>query len=139
MYRISTMQSRKLNTKKILLSLTILSLVIITGVLAFFVLQSNSTINEASVDVTITLSEEGFSPEKITINKGDTVLFKTTRETYFWPASNLHPTHELYSEFDPQEPIDPQQSWSFTFEETGQWQYHDHLAPYYTGTITVKE
>lgn len=90
-------------------------------------------------DAVITLGMNGFEPKNITITKGDTVEFKTTREAYFWPASNLHPTHELYAEFDPQVPVDPTENWSFTFKETGQWQYHDHLAPYYTGTITVTE
>ena len=44
----------------------------------------------------VTLTENGFSPPEITINKGDTIKFKTSREKTFWPASNLHPTHSIY-------------------------------------------
>lgn len=87
----------------------------------------------------IVLGEEGFSPQEVIITKGDTVLFKTSRSVPFWPASNLHPTHDIYSEFDPQMPIDPDNEWRFTFKKIGKWQFHDHLAPKYTGTIIVQD
>lgn len=114
-------------------------LLLTTSILLGSILQSDNSPISPSPDVIITLTEEGFNPEKISIKQGDTVQFKTTRGTYFWPASNLHPTHELYAAFDPQEPIAPEDTWNFTFDELGQWQFHDHLAPYYTGTITVTE
>ena len=69
----------------------------------------------------IELGEDGFSPAEISIQKGDTVVFFTTQKKPFWPASNLHPSHTLYPEFDAREPIDPSQSWSFTFERPGEW------------------
>ena len=85
----------------------------------------------------VELREEGFYPKEITIGKGDTIQFTTIRTKLFWPASNLHPSHTIYPEFDPNEPIDPNNSWSFQFDRVGEWRYHDHLAPYYTGTIIV--
>lgn len=85
----------------------------------------------------IELSEEGFSPSEITIQKGDTIKFITTGDKFFWPASNLHPTHTIYPEFDPREPFASDESWSFRFEKAGTWKYHDHLAPYFTGEIEV--
>jgi hypothetical protein len=84
------------------------------------------------------LSEEGFYPPVITINHGDTVTFKTTLKEDFWPASDLHPTHSIYPEFDPQEPIEATSSWTFQFLKVGLWKYHDHLNPYLRGTIIVK-
>ncbi len=85
----------------------------------------------------ITLTETGFSPQSIIIAKGDTVVFTTTRAKPFWPASDLHPTHEIYSEFDPQKPIAAGESWSFRFDKIGMWKYHDHLDSYFRGTIEV--
>jgi hypothetical protein len=87
----------------------------------------------------ITLTENGFRPDKVTIQKNDLIEFRTERNTYFWPASDLHPTHELYSGFDPQTPIDPDKSWEFQFNQTGEVRFHDHLAPRFTGRITVTE
>lgn len=88
---------------------------------------------------TLILREDGFSPRELTIGKGDTVTFTTKRSTSFWPASDIHPTHTIYPEFDPRKPIGPQERWSFQFEKVGQWRYHDHLAPYFTGTIIVTD
>jgi len=86
----------------------------------------------------VVLREDGFDPEEFTISAGDTIIFSTTRGTHFWPASNLHPTHDIYPAFDPGEPIPADATWSFTFEERGTWRMHDHLAPYFTGTVTVE-
>ena len=87
----------------------------------------------------ILLTENGFSPAEATVTRGTTVIFTTGRDKPFWPASNLHPTHEIYPELDPKEPVDPPKTWSFRFNKIGSWRYHDHLWPAYTGTITVVE
>lgn len=88
---------------------------------------------------TVELRENGFYPPVLTVAPGDTVTFTTTRGQQFWPASNLHPTHTLYPEFDPREPVAPDASWSFTFKKAGTWEYHDHLAPIYRGAVEVGE
>lgn len=90
-------------------------------------------------DHVITLTTDGFTPAELTITRGETVTFRTTTGKRFWPASNLHPSHLEYSDFDPKAPIEPDGEWSFTFDQVGEWRMHDHLAPYYTGTITVTE
>lgn len=87
--------------------------------------------------VTVKLTETGFEPNRVIVVKGTTVTFRTTRSDMFWPASDLHPTHDMYSEFDRQEPTDPNKTWSFRFDRVGTWKYHDHLFPYYRGTVTV--
>lgn len=89
--------------------------------------------------VTIDLGQYGFSPKEVTIKKGDVIKFTGSRGDYFWPASDLHPTHLLYPEFDPKEPLEASASWSFQFNKVGEWRFHDHLNPLYTGTVTVKE
>lgn len=87
----------------------------------------------------VELRENGFYPQELTIDKGDMVTFITTQDNFFWPASNLHPYHTVYLEFDPKEPIKPSDSWNFRFDRVGQWKYHDHLAPIYKGKIIVVE
>jgi plastocyanin len=89
--------------------------------------------------VVITLSKDGFSPDELSIKTGTTVAFRSVNGDLYWPASNLHPSHLVYPEFDPEEPIQPNDVWSFTFTKVGEWKYHDHLAPYFTGVITVTE
>ena len=87
--------------------------------------------------MTITLTQNGFDPDVITIKQGTKVIFKTTASRVFWPASNLHPDHTIYSAFDPKHPIRPDESWSFVFEKVGTWGFHDHLRSYFVGKIQV--
>lgn len=86
----------------------------------------------------VKLGSNGFTPSELSIKPGETVKFTTDLGKPFWPASDLHPTHGIYPEFDPQEPIEPTDSWSFTFLKAGRWRYHDHLQPEFRGIIEVK-
>ena len=88
--------------------------------------------------VHVILSDRGFQPHAIRITKGTIVIFSTSRVNQFWPASNPHPSHGLYPEFDPRAPIEPDATWSFTFDRVGTWGYHDHVRSYFTGTIYVE-
>ena len=108
--------------------------------LFFFELNSKSEgkFNQKT-DFIIELREDGFFPQKLIIKKGQRVKFVTTKAKSFWPASNLHPSHTIYPEFDSNEPVAQDQSWSFNFTKPGEWKYHNHLAPIYKGRITVVE
>ncbi|MDZ4231717.1 MAG: hypothetical protein U1C72_00500, partial [Candidatus Pacearchaeota archaeon] len=86
----------------------------------------------------IELTEEGFSPKTLRVQPGETVTFVTTLKEGFWPASNIHPTHELYVEFDAAGTIKRNEPWSFIFEKEGTWRFHDHTNPFFTGTIIVQ-
>ncbi len=87
----------------------------------------------------VVLTPNGFEPKELTVPAGETVTFQTTRGKYFWPASNEHPTHGVYPEFDPKRPIDPDSEWTFRFDKAGIWSFHDHISPYFTGVIHVSE
>lgn len=92
-----------------------------------------------SGDARIVLEEKGFVPSALRIRTGTRVTFTTTTDKFFWPASDLHPSHGIYPAFDPKDPIAATESWEFVFDRVGSWDFHDHLSPYYTGTITVIE
>jgi plastocyanin len=86
----------------------------------------------------VMMEADGFSPATLTVESGETVTFENTSDDDRWPASNVHPTHELYPEFDAKKAVLPGESYSFTFERVGSWGYHDHLNPGLGGTITVE-
>ena len=111
----------------------ILVLILIGGVIWF--LKKDSREGTVVVDIT----DDGFQPSEIKIKKGTTVKFINQTKQWHWPASDLHPTHNLYSEFDPKKTIGPSEEWNFTFQLVGTWGYHDHLAAYITGKIIVVE
>jgi len=56
----------------------------------------HSIIDSETQTHTIIFSSAGISPNSITINKGDRVIWINQGERDFWPASNVHPTHTLY-------------------------------------------
>lgn len=82
---------------------------------------------------------QGFVPDRLEIGVGETVVFVNASGADFWPASNIHPTHEILPEFDSLEPVPSGQVWEFVFDEAGQWQYHDHLNPSEGGVVIVAE
>jgi hypothetical protein len=88
---------------------------------------------------TIVLTNSGFSPQEITIVKGSTIVFRSTSDRAYWPASSFHPSHKLYTDFDAKKPIAVGDEWRFTFTTSGIWRYHDHLNSQLTGTIIVRD
>ncbi len=95
--------------------------------------------NNSGTTHTIVLTSKGFEPNELVIHPGDVVNFKTELGKPFWPASDLHPTHDSYPEFDPKQPVAAEASWSFTFTREGKWSFHDHLSPSKRGSITVQD
>lgn len=85
----------------------------------------------------VELRRSGFSPKRMTVRAGDTVTFISKTGKPFWPASNVHPNHGLYPEFDPKKPVAPNTPWRFTFDRPGRWRFHDHIYPEFTGAIIV--
>lgn len=118
----------------------------IVGALVLFALAFNLSSAESEVQdrrgmrtVEIVLTEDGFEPRYVRIDAGTEVVFSNERDKPFWPASNLHPQHGIFPEFDPKRPIAPDEEWSFTFDEPGEWGFHDHVRSYFTGIIYVEE
>lgn len=108
----------------------------------FYILQphrSNIIDRRNSLDVSIILTDKGFEPRDVRISKGTRVSFRTDRTEPFWPASDAHPTHSIYPEFDAKKPVSVSSTWSFVFQKVGAWGYHDHLRSYFNGTIYVDE
>lgn len=85
----------------------------------------------------IRFTDKGFAPDRLVVNLGDAVEFENASQKPFWPASNLHPSHLVYPDFDPRRPIQASSSWTFAFNKPGVWKFHDHLASDFTGEIVV--
>lgn len=137
--------------KKTIATISIAALVALGG---YFILtlnqqeaQPSSAIQPTVVEEKlVTYTDSGYSPNSITIKKGETVIFKNQSARSMWTASGAHPTHRLYpttggclgSTFDACQGVQPDDSWSFTFDIVGAWKYHNHLRPEDTGTIIVE-
>ena len=80
-------------------------------------------------------TEDGFTPKRIDVPIGEDVIFVNNSDGFMWPASNIHPTHEILPSFDPQQAIKPGETWAYRFEENGYWRYHNHIEPSQGGLI----
>ena len=78
-----------------------------------------------------------FTPKRLDIEVGQQVAFVNESEKTMWPASNIHPTHEIYPEFDAQMPLENGQAWVFTFTKAGFWRYHNHMANEIAGMVAA--
>ncbi|MDO8571763.1 MAG: hypothetical protein Q7R79_03730 [bacterium] len=88
--------------------------------------------------VPIMISDDGFVSSNSIIPLGSSVKFINSGKNDHWPASDNHPTHEIYPGFDPGKAIKPGESWTFTFSTPGAWHYHDHLNQTLRGIILVQ-
>lgn len=87
---------------------------------------------------TVSMSETGFSPATLTVKAGTTVTFVNNGQAPHWPASEVHPTHQLLPGFDSLRGLATGETYSFTFTQKGSWRCHDHLNPQLKCTIVVE-
>ena len=87
---------------------------------------------------TVRYLDDGFDPDRVAAEAGGEVTFVNESGVSFWPASNIHPTHQVYPGFDVLGPIAQGGSWTFTFDRPGEWRYHNHLDPGQGGVIVVE-
>ncbi len=88
--------------------------------------------------VKITVSEEGFSPANVTVSAGTSITFVNNGQAAHWPASDIHPTHDILPGFDAKRGLATGETYTYTFTEVGVWHCHDHLMPQQTCVITVQ-
>lgn len=110
--------------------------------------EATETSEDDTKTVIVSYTDQGFSPKSIAINEGDTVTWVNESSRGMWVASDIHPTHNEYPEesasdcsgssFDACGAFSPGENWSFTFNEVGEWGYHDDLNLSRTGIVVVK-
>ncbi|MDZ4231174.1 MAG: hypothetical protein U1C52_00055 [Patescibacteria group bacterium] len=119
-------------------------------------LEENEEVNGEEIQVldeaTVTYTDQGFSPSPVTVAQGGTVHFVNESSGDFWVASAMHPTHSVYPGsgidlcasaaagvlFDACESVAAGGTWSFTFDEKGEWAYHNHLSANHFGKVVVE-
>jgi plastocyanin len=94
--------------------------------------------SEISVRETVIYNGKSFSPNNFTVNRGESVRFVNQGTGGMSIASDPHPTHTNYPEFDQYKTSQKgEKTFVFNFEKVGTWGFHDHLNPAARGTVTV--
>ena len=112
---------------------------------------SQPTQNADSSDNEVVLTDSGFEPADLTVEVGETVTWVDNSDSVeMWVGSDRHPTHTQYAGSTLREhcqdgdqtgaafdQCSTGEEFSFTFEKTGEWSYHNHESSSQGGTITV--
>lgn len=94
--------------------------------------------DEAEPKTTTVTYTDNFNPSPVTINAGDSVKFVNNSQREIQPASADHPVHNEYPGFESPSDIQPGDSWTFTFDRVGTWEYHDHNLETKGGIVIVQ-
>jgi len=102
-----------------------------------------------NADNVIRYTADGFTPDTITIQQGETVTWVNEGGPGMWVASDVHPSHSEYDGTSTQQhcqdgssdtfdSCSAQERYSFTFEKTGTFRYHNHQQAGHVGTVVVE-
>lgn len=107
-----------------------------------------------SAPVTVTYTDQGFSPKSVTVAVGSSVKFVNNSTHKMWVASDVHPTHAKYDgtntsqhcaqgtttggAFDECSAVAPGTVYTFSFDKAGSFTYHNHVQASDSGMVTVK-
>ncbi|MBI2590509.1 MAG: cupredoxin domain-containing protein [Candidatus Blackburnbacteria bacterium] len=86
---------------------------------------------------TVEIGANGYSPSSVTIKKGTKVTWKNEGSKMANVSSDPHPQHTSYAPLNLGN-IQDQKSASLVFNETGTFNYHNHLQPSQKGSIIVQ-
>lgn len=127
------------------------ALVLLVGGGVYFLLRggtemqaevSSQSAAVAPMKATIVYTDDGFSPQMVTVAKGGEVVFVNRSGMPLWVASNPHPAHTDYPEFDTPKILGDRmprmkEDIRFTFQKVGSWGFHNHSASGDTSEVAI--
>lgn len=96
--------------------------------------ESGAAIPEAVIEY----RDGKFDPPTLRVIAGTKVTFVNKGQKQVWPASGVHPTHEICPGFDALKALKKGEIYSFVFEEAKDCPFHNHVAPGEKGKVEVK-
>lgn len=99
--------------------------------------SDDSSVISDNLDFTISYTADGFDPSILEVPAGARVRFVNNAQVSVWPASDPHPTHSDFPEFDSRAGILPGESYTFTFTKLGTFSFHNHSKSIERGIIRV--
>jgi plastocyanin len=111
--------------------------------------SENETEDAEEEENIVRYTDQGFTPESITIQQGEEVTWIDESSTPMNVASDNHPTHRNYDgtsrnnhcedgESETFDQCQPGDEYEFEFEKTGEFGYHNHASAGDTGTVIVE-
>lgn len=91
-----------------------------------------------TVEISVKITDAGFVPSTMVIKKGTTVVWKNDSATPRKVGSNPFPDHSSLPGLYSNDVIVPGGTYSYTFNETGEWGYADYTTPTNSAKIIVQ-
>ena len=93
----------------------------------------------------ITITDQGFVPQAISVRNNQPIVFKNTSSVDVWPLSDvlvgkgqiLNPNC-TGSKFDPCGALKPGDKWQLNITNKGNWVFSDHLQAKHKATIIIE-
>lgn len=86
----------------------------------------------------IQITRDGFVPATLSIKKGTRVVWTNADNRDHIVASNPHPAHTGLEGLE-SKVLASGATYSFVFDQTGEFGYHDHLNPTHNGSVVVQD
>lgn len=110
---------------------------------------NTSELRNSTNATVVEYTSSGFQPATVTVQQGETITWVNNGGGSMWIGSDQHPSHTEYSgtnvdqhcqngESDTFDQCSTGTKYRFTFNQTGEWSYHNHVRPGDTGTVIVE-
>lgn len=100
--------------------------------------EASTPVSSSTAMATIVFTNEGFTPNNLTVKKGTVITVKNESSKSVQFSSDDHPTHRLNTEMN-LKTLAAGESASFVAETVGTHGFHDHIDDSKTGTLVVTE
>lgn len=85
----------------------------------------------------VSITDQGFVPSEITITRGTSVVWRNETTDPHQIASNPYPERNDLPSLNSSSQLEPSAEYSYTFDKTGTFGYHDYLRPAMSAQVTV--
>jgi plastocyanin len=119
----------------------IIALVVIGGVILAVNLARQphqQPVSSAAPAVVINITDHGFVPATLVVDAGTKVTWHNQTASPHQVGSNPYPGHTDLPGLYSASAIGPDETYSYTFSQTGTFGYSDYTNPTVGGTVTVK-
>lgn len=104
-----------------------------------YLLNPGNIFGSTAENAYVTMTANGFSPETIQIKKGQTVEWTNNDTAPHQIGADPYPSHSSLPGFFSERPVAQGETYTYTFEKTGTFTYHDNTKPdSYRGTVIVE-
>lgn len=99
--------------------------------------SSSSSSSRTGQAYEVLYTKDGFSPSLLVIRYNDSVRFKNSSGFQMWVASDPHPAHSDYPDFNQRATSGTGSTYSFQFTRIGTWGYHNDMHLTHQAVIVV--